>query len=110
MMNLNEKNALMAHLSKKYADVFVDAAPPKAYIPNEPSQVRAIVLGTDPGNRSKDRFEYVFGIGGTDDRYYRSTEKNLKKLGLEFDDCYVSRIEKMTHCRSSCSCHHNLGA
>jgi len=49
-------------------------------------KVKAILLGADPSNKSDNgktvQLEYVFGIGGKDQRYFMGIEKNLAALGL----------------------------
>ena len=91
-MGTDEQNQLISRLHQTHGDIVVDIPPPKPYLTTASSNVKAIVLGADPGNVSQDRFEYVFGLCGKDARYFRGIERNLHTLGLGFDDCYVQNL------------------
>jgi len=61
-----------------------------------PKQVRAIILGADPSNFSdggkRKILNKVFGIGDGDPRYFQGILKNLKEVGLGFEDIYVDNL------------------
>jgi hypothetical protein len=55
------------------------------------TQVKAIVLGTDPTNPQQKRFEHVFGIG-SDARYFKGIGNNLHLVGLSLTQVYVLNL------------------
>ena len=61
-----------------------------------PKQVKAIVLGADPSNFSdkgnRKILSKAFGIGDGDPRYFQGILKNLKEVGLGFEDIYVDNL------------------
>lgn len=91
---------LIREIRSEVGDAYVDDANwPKAYRGAEP---RAIILGTDPGNRRKDRvmkFEFVFGLESSSSPYFRMIKHNLGYLKLEMDDLYVQNV-----CRNYFDC------
>jgi hypothetical protein len=69
--------------------------PPKPFC-HDLKKVKAILLGTDPSNKSDKgkavQLEYVFGINGKDKRYFAGIEKNLAVIGLTRNDIYAQNF------------------
>lgn len=75
---------------------FPDYYEPVEFLPHpfctNKANVKAIVLGTDPSNRFQKRFQYVFGLGGSDRRYFNFIQHNLNEIGLSLDEIYVQNL------------------
>lgn len=57
------------------------------------NNIKAIVLGADPSNPQKRKFDYVFGLEqGEQSPYFRSILKNLKVVGLNLENIYVQNL------------------
>ena len=71
----------------------MDAAWPQPYVVDI-KQVKAIVLGCDPGTRDKRQFSHVFDLGTTKQHnpYFRDIEANLQCIGLTKADIYVQNL------------------
>lgn len=87
-----------AKLYKKYPNMICDVKHypiPSPFCINK-KKVKAIVLGCDPSNRSDNnqtvKLNTVFGIGTGDHRYFRDILKNLKEVGLNFENIYVQNV------------------
>jgi hypothetical protein len=90
--NFNDAEALCRFLSREYASYYVPVASlPEPYF-IDTRKVNAIVLGTDPTNPDQKRFQYVFGLGGSDTRYFKSILKNLDTIGLSPDQLYIQNL------------------
>lgn len=84
-------NELTDILKTEFADVYVDDDKwPKAYCGS--GNIRAIVLGADPSNPSKKRFEYAFGLEDQNSPYFSLIKGNLNVLGLRLDEVYVQNV------------------
>ena len=63
---------------------------------SNPLKIRAIVLGADPSNFSnkgeRKILTHVFGIGGSDKRYFQGILKNINAVGLSLEDIYVDNL------------------
>ncbi len=82
-------------------EVILDYEYPKPYPAKveDPTKIKAIVLGCDPSNSSnKDGSTQllgcVFGITGmnSDGRYFAGIKSNLKVLGISMDEIYVQNL------------------
>jgi hypothetical protein len=66
---------------------------PKPFIGND---IKAILLGADPGTDYKieNEFEFVFGIEEKNktSEYFRQFEKNLNEIGLRIENLYVQNL------------------
>ena len=80
--------------------VILDYDYPKPYPEKieDPSKIKAIVLGCDPSNFSDNgktrALEYVFGIVGKGEKsgYFDKIEENLNIVGLTIKDIYVQNL------------------
>lgn len=86
------------NLRRKFQNMILDKKQfpvPSPFCINKKS-VKAIVLGCDPSNRSENnevvKLFTVFGIGTGDHRYFRDILKNLKEVGLNFENIYVQNV------------------
>lgn len=68
---------------------------PKSFLPDDITQLKAIVLGSDPSNFSKDgktnKIQKVFDIGG-DKRYFNTINQNLFEIGLSIENVFVQNM------------------
>jgi hypothetical protein len=68
---------------------------PKAYCPDDNSNIKAFILGTDPSNFSDNKqtklVEYVFDLG-KDKRYFNSINQNLNEIGLRLENVFVQNM------------------
>ncbi len=92
-MVMTEKE-LLAFLEKEYSEVYVKAESlPKPYIGQQ--EIKAILLGTDPGTENNKMFEYVFGLESKDLRYSTFIRNNLEVLNnLSIDNLYIQNLCK----------------
>jgi hypothetical protein len=68
---------------------------PEPYYPPDKSKIKALVLGTDPSNFSKDnktvQMATVFDIG-KDQRYFAGISRNLELIGLSLENVFVQNM------------------
>ncbi len=85
---------LLTFLEKEYSEVYVRSdSLPKPYVGNQ--EIKAILLGTDPTNPSKEIFEYVFGLNNSKRNYKGFLESNLKILpNLDLNNLYIQNLCK----------------
>jgi hypothetical protein len=92
-MSFNNAAELCAFLEQHADEYGYHAKPlPKAFLEDKAS-VRAIVLGTDPGNYDGRTFEYVFGLELKDrSPYFRFILGNLTCVNLKLHELYVQNL------------------
>jgi len=93
---------LIKTLRTEFQDVYVDDdAWPKAFRGSK--RIKAIVLGTDPGNTYKgkvQRFELVFGLENPSSCYFMSIRENIRLLKhLDMEEVCVQNV-----CRGYFNC------
>ena len=93
---------ILQQIKEQYPDVYDGYYPfPAAYRGNK--TIKAIMLGTDPGNLSSGstvRIPVVFGLSTPGSPYFRAMKKNIDQLNdLEIDNLYIQNV-----CRSYFNC------
>ena len=93
---------ILTQIKEEYADVFDGYYP--FPVPFRGKQtIKAILLGTDPGNVSSGstvRIPVVFGLLTPDSLYFRAMKENMDQVkGLELDNLYIQNV-----CRSYFTC------
>ena len=85
---------LLIFLEKEYSEIYVRVdSLPKPYVGK--LEVKAILLGTDPGTENNEVFEYVFGLESKDLRYSTFIRNNLEALNnLSIDNLYIQNLCK----------------
>jgi hypothetical protein len=93
---MNQKD-ILSMIENKFSNVYVSADElPKPYVGSE--SIKAIMLGTDPGNYIKGEtlfFDYVFALENSNSPYFREIQKNIDVLGkLSLENLYVQNLCK----------------
>jgi len=93
---------ILQQIKDQYPDVYDGYYPfPSPYRGKQ--TIKAILLGTDPGNVSVGstvRIPMVFGLSTTDSPYFRAMKENIDEVkGLELDNLYIQNV-----CRSYFTC------
>ena len=85
---------LLTFIEKEYSEVYVGAdSLPKPYVGK--NEIKAILLGADPGTENNKIFEYVFGLESKDLRYSTFIRNNLGVLNnLSIDNLYIQNMCK----------------
>lgn len=73
---------------------------PEPYVENI-EDVRVIVLGCDPSNKSGERFKKAFGLD-KNLKYFRGINKNLERIGLNKTKIYVDNLCKNYFKKETC--------
>ena len=95
-MGVKDESGLMEYLLnhndyKEFCDSTLDI--PKPYCINK-DKVKAIVLGADPSNEKREKFEFAFGLENKKSPYFRNQLKNLNSVDIELEDIYVQNVCK----------------
>jgi len=90
---MTEKEILTC-LESEYREVFVKTdSLPNPYIGEQ--EIKAILLGTEPGNGYNTRFEYAFGLENPKSKYIQTVQANLYNLNnLNLGNLYIQNICK----------------
>lgn len=93
---------ILQQVKDNYPDVYDGYYPfPAPYRGNK--TIKAIMLGTDPGNLSTGstiRIPIVFGLSNPDSPYFRAIQGNIDQLNyLDIDNLYIQNV-----CRSYFNC------
>lgn len=95
LSEIRDEENLEALIRKYGKDDILNIAPfPKPWQSRTPD-VKAIYLGCDPSNRSRDRFEYAFALERNNPKYndfVKSHGENLAAIGLTWDNVYVQNL------------------
>ena len=93
---------ILQEIKKQYPDVYDGYYPFPAPFRGD-KKIKAIMLGTDPGNQSTGaikRFPVVFGLSTPDSPYFRAMKTNIDQLNdLELNNLYIQNV-----CRSYFTC------
>lgn len=85
------RKEICSYIKNNYPDIYLETKTlPKPF--QKGSFITSIVLGTDPSNKSRHEFKYVFGLGDKRFNYFNGIKKNLRSLAVVMSEIYVQNV------------------